>query len=371
LILPVVGICILIAIKHASTKNDDVEADIIPSSFPSESLTPLSFQDYLTAAQAKRVCIDQGNGNFTITGMNAHSYNWQVPMVKCNTRLCTNHGQDAAHTACEYNIIGIAGTTDRVDDFLSYLQASYPVLSKQKEVFPFEYDLFRQFKDSNEMDQYVTAEDYGIYPENPKLAMGIVFHGNDPNVYHYSLRQNATNYNAVEEDARPATFTTPDTSIITKSNGKNDESVCVPIEGAPLLGPLQSSCTGQYMYNGVLTFQRLVQDFIIDNTGASSKNFVSQSGVQFVSFPYRSYKDDGFYETIDGKSKEYYNCNLQHEYLFFLTIYFFLSGVVNRFWSFVDNLGTINASRVDGKLHCSRKGTSTERVDEDDERYRK
>jgi hypothetical protein len=300
-ILPVLGVYILIAIKNASTSGgDDAEADVVPSSFPSEALTPLSFRDYLTAAQAKRVCVNEGNGNFTITGMNPDSYNWQVPLMKCDSRLCTTHGQDAASTVCEYNIIGVAGDSDRVNKFLGYLMATYSVLNNQKDYFPFEYNLFRHFKDSTEMDKYVTSEEYGSYPENPKLAMGIVFHGNDPNVYDYSLRQNSTNFNAVEQDSRPASLTTPDTSVITDSFGKNDDSVCLLIDGAAKLGPLQSSCTGQYMYNGVLTFQRLIQDFIISDTGAVTKNFVSEAGVQFVPFPYRSYKSDGFFETIEG-----------------------------------------------------------------------
>lgn len=301
--LPVLGVCILILIKNA-TSGDGLEAELIPASFPGDNnstFTPLSFNDYLTAIQAKRVCVDDGNGTFTISGMNPNSYNWQVPLVKCDSQFCTEDGQDAASTVCEYNIIGITGNVDRVAEFVSYLGERYPILNNQKDYFPFEYSLIRQFESSDEMSQYVTSSQYGEYPGNPKLAMGIVFNNNDPNVYDYSLRQNSTNYNALEEESRPASLTTPDTKVITDNFGKNDQSVCVPIDGAPILGPFQSSCTGQYMYNGILTFQRLVQDFIIDITGAATTNFVSEAGVQFVPFPSQSYKDTGFYQTIEGK----------------------------------------------------------------------
>jgi len=42
----------------------------------------------------------------------------------------------------------------------------------------------------------------------------------------------------------------------------------------------------QYMYNGALTIQRLVDDFIIHDTGAKDKGFsVAENGVSFVNFP--------------------------------------------------------------------------------------
>lgn len=49
-------------------------------------------------------------------------------------------------------------------------------------------------------------------------------------------------------------------------------------------------------YNGVLTFQRLVNDFILESTGAGRAGYqVAQGGVQFVSFPTRAYVESGFY----------------------------------------------------------------------------
>lgn len=55
------------------------------------------------------------------------------------------------------------------------------------------------------------------------------------------------------------------------------------------------------MYNGVLTVQRLVGDFILNHTGAAADGYrVSESGVQFVQFPTEAYEQSGFYSAISG-----------------------------------------------------------------------
>jgi hypothetical protein len=52
-----------------------------------------------------------------------------------------------------------------------------------------------------------------------------------------------------------------------------------------------------------LTFTRLVDDYILDRTGAAARGYaVSQSGVQFVQFPTPTYTKNGFYATIKGAS---------------------------------------------------------------------
>jgi hypothetical protein len=171
---------------------------------------------------------------------------------------------------------------------------------------PFEYDIVRNFTDPQEMDDYVGDNDYGK-TGYPKLAMGIVWNGNDANNYIYSLRQNSTNFNSPEAQWAPAVFTTPDTSRLFSRYAKDDFDVCIPIDGAPQQGPLEDSCTGQYLYNGVLTFQRLIGDFILDDTNASGNGyFVAESGVSFVSFPTFPYEDTGFYGNLGGKWSQYY-----------------------------------------------------------------
>jgi hypothetical protein len=313
LLIPVLAAYVLVAIKNASV-NEGLEAEMIKATIPEdlETFQPLTFNDYLTALQAKRICLpSKRNATSTpylVSGISpnflSNTFDWQVPLVKCDSRSCKEPGQDASSTACEYNIIGVSGNGVRALDFVAWLGRKYPVLS-QREKFPFDFDLFRSFQSSEEMDLYVQSPNYGQYPMNPKMAMGIIFEGDDPNVYNYTLRQNSTNFNSPENEARASILTSPNTKKMLDDFAKNDNSACALWVGAPNLGFLQQSCTGQYVYNGILAFERLVNDFIIDDSGASStKNgglFVSEAAVQFVPFPARSYRDSGFYATLGGK----------------------------------------------------------------------
>jgi hypothetical protein len=52
----------------------------------------------------------------------------------------------------------------------------------------------------------------------------------------------------------------------------------------------------------VLTFQRLVHDFIFHQSGAADAGTkVAEAGVQFTSFPTMEYESKGFFDTIEGK----------------------------------------------------------------------
>jgi hypothetical protein len=56
------------------------------------------------------------------------------------------------------------------------------------------------------------------------------------------------------------------------------------------------------MYNGAITIQRLVNDWIMHDTGANEKGYsVAENAVRFVSFPTRKYTKDGFYAQIARK----------------------------------------------------------------------
>lgn len=70
--------------------------------------------------------------------------------------------------------------------------------------------------------------------------------------------------------------------------------------GAPDQGFYQTSCTGQYFYNGLLTFQRLVGDFILNATGADTAYPVARNGARFVQFPTPEYEEEGFFADIAG-----------------------------------------------------------------------
>lgn len=146
---------------------------------------------------------------------------------------------------------------------------------------------------------YVTGGDYGK-SGFPKVAMAVVFEGNDPHNFIYTLRQNSTNFNNPAGDERPTAKSTPPTDQKFDSFAKNDFECPYEDEGPPVQGPLQDSCTGLYFYNGVLTFQRLVGDYILHETGADSLYPVARNGARFVQFPTPEYEDEGFFADLAG-----------------------------------------------------------------------
>ena len=296
------------AIKNAV---GDSETKIIPAFLPdeTEAFTPLSFSDYVTAMRATRECelYTDAKTDYSalwISGIQDEGSNWQVPFVKCDSRECEFPGQDA-QPFCEYAIVAVApssaddaGGLERATAFGEWIYDRHPSLRDGS--MPFDFDFVKIFNDPEDLEAYVTNKAYGS-SGFPKIAMGVVWEGNSATDYVYSLRQNSTNFNAPEEEARQASQTTPDTDRILDSFGNNDFSVCVPQDGAPEQGPLQFSCTGQYLYNGVLTFQRLVGDFIMEDTGSKDAGyFVAQSGVTFVQFPTQPYEENGFFADIGG-----------------------------------------------------------------------
>ncbi|KAL7567855.1 hypothetical protein ACA910_000596 [Epithemia clementina (nom. ined.)] len=304
--LPVGFVGILLAIKGAV---DNSGADIVPAIYPDNSYAfrPFSFQDYITAVRAEKQCEMQYDGNgeemgLGITGINQQGYNWMVPMVKCDNRPCEFVGQNAS-TFCEYAMIAVSGTDDdgllRAADFRTWTLNRYPeLLSRDMPYFAFEpdFDPVKLFNSSDAINSYVRQDGYGTTGV-PKIMMGIVWEGNDANNYQYRLRLNQTNFNNPKEASRPGAKTAANTAKVVDSYSKNDFSTCVGDEdGLPEQGPLQDSCTGKYMYNGVLTIQRLVGDYILDRTGAASSGYaVSENGVVFVQFPTSAYEEQGFY----------------------------------------------------------------------------
>lgn len=320
MLLPILSVCILIAIKNAAQRGDDnLGSQIIGPKFPNAStstFTYLTFRDYITALQAKRICILNNDTDLTsgyyISGLTDYN-NWQIPLILCDSRLCTYNLQNAQEF-CQYNIIGIASSnsntntnnnneqqSDTVLEFLNWLEVSYPILSTGN-IFPgFNYSIMKRFEDEDDMNSYIKSNDYGTYPNNPKISMGIIFTSSiyDTNIVSYTLRPNATGFNAPQNVGRPATITTPNTKRITNNYAKNDVDTCLPIDGTPFIGYFGFSCTGQYMYNGVLTFQRLIQDFIIDIQTDNTIS-INEASVQFVPFPVRPYKDAGFYASLEG-----------------------------------------------------------------------
>lgn len=294
--LPIGFMAILVGIKNAFEFDiETIDAEFFTAQ---DVVIPMTFTDYITAIQAKRECDD----SLRITGI--PSSGWTVPLVKCNHDYCEQPGEDASRY-CEYSFIALSGTDaggmERAEDMKEYIYDRYPILKNQT-ALPFDFELVQIFDTSSAMDKYVKRSDYGD-GDVPKIAMGIVFEGNDPQNYAYRLRQNSTNYNDISEDGRPATRTTPNTDRLFDHFAKDDSSLCELEGGTPYLGNGDYSCTYQYMYNGVLTFQRLIGDYMLERSGAEDLGyFVAEAGMRFVQFPTPAYEEEGFFEATAGKS---------------------------------------------------------------------
>jgi hypothetical protein len=318
--LPVAFVGALLGIKSAVEGTSNFKPQIIEAYLPEESdvFTPMSFTDYVTALQAKRQCVQRssssdtyadnfGESYFDITGMPYQATDWQVPMLKCDADKCRQQGEDAGDY-CEFMIVALAAEDEaglqRALEMKEYMLQRYPVLAnpKDNDDINVDFDLVQLFNSSDAMDAYVQRSDYGN-ADVPKIAMGIVWDtGNDATNYRYKLRQNSTNFNNPTQDFLPAVRTTPDTTKRFDSYAKTDAGCVVADDGAAYQGIYGDSCTGLYLYNGVLTFQRLVGDFILHDTSAAAAGYmVADAGVSYVKFPSPQYEEEGFYEAISGK----------------------------------------------------------------------
>ncbi|KAL3924491.1 MAG: hypothetical protein SGILL_001016 [Bacillariaceae sp.] len=248
---------------------------------------------------------DGDDSGLSISGIFNKGYNWQVPFVKCDSRLCEVDGEDA-FPYCEFLALGVAPSTPddviglaQAQAFRDYVNGRYSVLL-DKDAMPFDFDFVQLFDSDQAVEQYVQSPAYG---EEFKLALAIVFDGTNADIdYNYKLRVNSTGFNSPEDASRPATTTTPPTDKQFEMFARTDGESCPDIVGgAPDLGPYTPSCTGRYIYNGALTIQRLVNDFIISESGASNNGFyVAENGVQFVAFPQPAYTENGFYAQINA-----------------------------------------------------------------------
>ena len=316
LLLPIIFVSFLVLIKNSFEGSENFAPTEFPDFFPenSDSLISFSFTDYVTTLQADRKCVsspnipwrsgeDGGDSGLSITGIFNKGYNWQVPFVKCDSRLCRVDGEDA-FPYCEFLALAVAPSSlddtvglEQATAFKEYIENRYPVLLDE-EAMPFDFDFVQLLDSDQDIDRLVQSPGYG---DEFKIALAVVFDGTDPTInYNYKLRLNSTGFNAPEDEARPATTTTPPTDKQFETFARTDGESCPDIVGgAPDLGPHKNSCTGRYMYNGALTVQRLLHDFIIDESGADANGYyVAENGVQFVSFPYAAFTENGFYAQI-------------------------------------------------------------------------
>jgi hypothetical protein len=301
--LPVFFLSILLVVKNNA---GNTERTVVEPSFPSNSdaFTPLAFADYVTALQAERIC--EGPG--ALSGMPSKQDDWQIPFVHCDARKCTedNVGQSGV-SYCEFQTLGIAPATSsdmggkvRSEQFRDYVYRTYPVLDPAGAIrLPFSYPFIRMFDSSEDIEQYVEAAEYGnVF--HPKLSFAVVWEGNDAFSYKYRLRQNSTFFNVPSGAARPASLTTPPSTQLVDRFAV-DDTRCPIFDGAPVIGSREASCTGQYLYNGLIPIHQLVADFILEDSGASANNVtVARNGVRFVPFPTLQHEDGGIFSSFSG-----------------------------------------------------------------------
>lgn len=322
--LPALCVATLYFIKLdlQSDPNSSLKSVVVPSSLDAtppgpgadDTIIPFSFQDYVTALQAKRVCVVDptasaleqilGLAPLVISGINYKE--WPVPFIFCNSYSCRIRGENATDY-CTYRTLALApmnadvkGEVDQMLEFKGYVENRYPQLTSG--ALPFEHDFIQIFGSNEELDSYVTSETYGGWADdgqyNPKVAIGVLFSGGGGGKsYEYTIRTNSTNFNSEENSAQPVAKTTPNTERVFEPYNREDSSSC-STPGAPNMGRYGGSCTGQYMLNGAVTIQRLLDDWILSDNGVNTN--VAQSGATFLPFPTNEYIKTGFYENISA-----------------------------------------------------------------------
>ena len=300
--------CILLLIKISLQDNEFFKPTTIPAGYPTESIAPFSFLDYVAAINAPKACVEKSesidrfdfegdvkNLDYSISGINI--LDWPVPFVKCNSANCENAGDDASDF-CETNILALSPTDandiNRVNDFKDYIFTTYPMIKDFQH-----YDIVQIFDDSDAIDEYVKDEMYGVVNSEvskPKIAVAVVIGGSEKE-YEYAIRTNSTGWNSGELGGRPVMMTQPSTKTEFNAFARKANEACPLEPGTVNIGGFNNNnCNVQYMYNGALTIQRLVGDFIISTSGSGYN--VAENGVSFADFPSKEYVQDGFYAVV-------------------------------------------------------------------------
>lgn len=339
ILLPVVSIYLLAHMKGYVENFDFFQPQVIPAYIPTDKdvLTPLSFGDYVTGMNAKKQCVIASSsfgsygtqfgaggfgGNKQITG--GIGGNWANPFVRCDVNKCKTNGA-SAEEFCEIRVLALAPstTTDNkkkdVQRFRDWILEQHPLLNP---------DFVKVFDSDSDIETYVGSEAYGMDLDHPKVAGAIVLEKGSSPEYSYTIRANSTNYNGQTPSMdlfgmgdkmatpEPMYMTHPITMKKFDPHARDPKLICPSADvltGA--LNGLDGSvnwgeyCTGQYANNGVLTLQRLVDDWIISEhtstttettseTAASTTTKVEENGVSFLSFPRESYTRSGFYKYV-------------------------------------------------------------------------
>ena len=356
--LPLLFCLVLVILTELAEDSEHFKPKHIQARFSSDLQTVqmFSFTDYVKALEAKRICLNRttakhnssseelsyfrnaNHSNFDISGMPNHGKNWQVPFVQCDSRRCQYHGEEA-YAYCHYpklglapSVVGDTGGSERLGAFRNYIYKRYPQLQNtslpafrsdhhhQQQGRSSSGEFIHIFESNQAIEEYTQHPSYGILSgrpssndtnvrttddniDRPKLAMAVIFTGNDKFHYDYTIRINSTNHNAPEWGRKGGgtSRTTPDTQRLFAHYAKQELEVCGRHVHGHAQGPLQYSCTGQYIVNGLLVMQRFLHDWILVDSGAHEKGyFVAEHGAKFTALPAKAYLAEGFYTVLNG-----------------------------------------------------------------------
>ncbi|MFS7977586.1 putative ABC-type sulfate transporter [Helianthus anomalus] len=157
--------------------------------------------------------------------------------------------------------------------------------------FPLLKLVTKVYKDELELETYLKSDVYAACDEikncsNPKIKGAIVFHGQGPYLYDYSIRLNHT----------WAFSGFPDVKSIMDINGPYVNDLELGLNQIPIL---------QYGYSGFLTLQQVMDSFIIFYAQQKVPNSLkipwsqfTPSTIRLAPFPTREYTDDEFQSII-------------------------------------------------------------------------
>ena len=214
----------------------------------------------------------------TLFGVTGIQGDWSVPFVHCDSRKCESLGQNAT-AFCEHRVLGLAPRNEETENFKAWIYSKHGALRNRQNELPFNFDFVQIFTTEKDLESYIESSSYGNI-SNPKIGGAIIITSGSPS-YNYTIRVNSTNFNKPEEASRPAARTTPSTSRVLETYAKSPDDVCVPAPITSYLGKWNNYCTGQYIYNGAITLQRLVDDWIIFDSGAEDFNLTGNSSIIF------------------------------------------------------------------------------------------
>ncbi|KAK0597531.1 hypothetical protein LWI29_026223 [Acer saccharum] len=195
--------------------------------------------------------------------------------------------------------LAFAPDTEETRTMINLMSIKFPILKLASRIY----------KDELELETYIRSDLYGTCSHdkscsNPKIKGAVVFHGQGPHLFDYSIRLNHT----------WALSGFPNVKSIMDTNGPYLNDLELGVNPVP---------TMQYSFSGFLTLQQVLDSFIIfaaqqTETNITTKNSeppsspsfstplslklpwtqFSPSKIRIVPFPTRSYTDDEFQSIV-------------------------------------------------------------------------